>query len=113
MSAAHTSPSIVLGKDIRLAPEGWVFVTNDPAVSDRPERMFSLLNKSNNVVLIGDVVAETFEVIDLREKSRMNVRHVSSDPSAPWRVGRTPFRDIGEIGRAFCAVLSKDHPRAA
>lgn len=107
MSGPQTSQTITVGGHRRMAPDGWVFVTNDPTASKHPDRMFALLNETQKIVVIGDASTESFEVVDIRERSKMTGQRVITDPVAPWRVGRTPFRDIGEIGRALSAVLSQ------
>lgn len=106
MSTAVLSGSMSVGDDVLLAPPGWSFVTNDPEAQKHPDRMFSMLSEDRKVVVIGDTRNRSFHVRDLSTGSTLSGQHLPSDTSAPWRIGRDAFRDIGEIGRAIIGVLS-------
>lgn len=103
MEVARTVTSA--GK-LRRAPEGWVFVTNDPEVLKAPNRLVSLLHREKRVVLIIDTTIETFVVRDIANLRETAGARVPSDPRAVWRIGRAPFKDLGDIGRAVDAVLT-------
>lgn len=104
MQTAHT---VVSDGYSRIAPEGWVFVTNDPEVVKAPQRVVSILNREKKTVLIIDTRIETFIIRDLTELKDVHGSYYSHEPRAPWRIGNTPFADLGDIGRAVGAVLTR------
>lgn len=103
---AHTARSVVVGKHTHLAPDGWVFVVNDPDVVKHPERLFALLHQEKRVVIVADVESKTFRIDDYRLKHRIDGHYLPEDEVARFRIGRTPFTDLGPIGRALIFAFS-------
>lgn len=102
----ETARSVNVGGHLRVAPEGWVFVTNDPEVVKAPNRTLSLFHRENRVVVIVDTRIETFAIRDLQTRREFRGSRFVNDPRAIWRVGTAPFQDLGDLGRAIDAVLT-------
>lgn len=98
--------SVVVGKKKYLAPQGWAFVTNDPDVVKYPDRTFALLHKEERVVVVADVSTNLFRIDDYRRKHRIDGQYLPGNLTARWRVGNTPFTDLGDIGRALIFAIS-------
>lgn len=111
MSRPITSKSVEVKGVTHLAPEEWVFVTNDPEVMKHPDRLLALMHEKKRIVVIADVQMGTFEVTDYSERRRFNGRYVADDTETPWRFGGVRFMNIGEIGRAIESAIYKvgDH----